>query len=251
MQIIEYAKEHPWATGIIVVVGGILFISISGVFKGGGSSASSSGPSDAQVQADATIAAAQIGAQAAAAQAGAALQAAQIGAGVQMHSDDLSAQVMMEQYRVAESLGLKQSDNDTQVSLHTIDAQKDMYITNSNNQVAVNQIIANASKSKNKTNAITGMIGNLAGAAMAIFSDARVKENINLIGRNEDGLGVYAFNYRGSTTGHVGVIAQEVAQHDPSAVTTDAKTGFMKVNMAKINRNFSRLEGGPAYVRFG
>lgn len=251
MQIIEYAKAHPWATGVIVVIGGIVFISISGVFSGNSASAATSnGPSDAEIQANATVQAAQISAQAAAAMAGAQIQATQIGAGVQMHSDDLSAQVMMEQYRVAEQLGLKQIDSDTTLGVHTIDAQRDMFVTNSNNQVAVNQIIANASKSKNKTNAITGLLGNIAGAAMAIFSDVRLKENLHIIGRTEEGVGVYTFNFRGSSTPQVGVIAQEVEKYHPELVTTD-RSGYMRVNTMMLDKRYARINGGPAKVRFG
>ncbi len=242
MQIVEYAKAHPWATGIIVVIGGIVFIIIAGGFGGGGSSAQAdTGPSDAEVMAGATIASAQISAQAQAAAAGAAVQAAQIGAGVQLASDKIAGEVAMENLRVSEALGLRQIDTDGSVSLATIAAQRDMYVINSNNQVATQNIIANASKSKNKSNNIAGVIGSIAGMAGMIFSDHRLKENVHIIGRTPDGIGVYGFNFKGSTTRHRGVIAQDVAKHRPDAVVTDQRTGFLKVNMM-------RLIGGPDTV---
>lgn len=74
-KVLAYVKAHPWAAGIIVVVGGIIFLSITGIF--GSSSANASGehqPSDAEIMANAQIQSAMIGAQAAAAAAGAEIQ---------------------------------------------------------------------------------------------------------------------------------------------------------------------------------
>ena len=56
MNITQYVKEHPWATGIIVLVGGFIFIMI---FRGSSDTSSSGGvsrPSDAEIAANAQIA---------------------------------------------------------------------------------------------------------------------------------------------------------------------------------------------------
>jgi hypothetical protein len=108
MQIIEYAKSHPLATGAIVVIGGILFIVI---VRGGGDSSGASGatgPSDAEIAAQTALGVAQINAQASAASAGAAVNAASIGAGVQLNSDNKAAEVAMRQIEAARELGLAQ-----------------------------------------------------------------------------------------------------------------------------------------------
>lgn len=246
MQIVEYAKAHPWATGIVVVIGGIVFISISGIFDGGGGSggATASGPSDAEIAANATVMAAQISAQASAAMAGAQLQATQIGAGVQINSDNLAAQVAMEQYRVAESIGLKQIESDTTLGVHSIDAQRDMFVVNSNNQVATQNIIANASKSKNKSNNITSLLSGIAGGIFSIFSDVRLKENVHIIGRSEEGYGLYSFNFKGSDTVRHGVIAQEVIKYRPDLVTED-RSGYLKVDTLRLPGFFAVEHGGP------
>lgn len=117
MKIIEYAKAHPWMTGAVVIIGGIVFISLLGLGGGGGSTqVVDSGPSDAEVMASAQIAAANIAANA---QTG----AAQIGAGMQMNSDNLAAQVAMRNLDVQEKLGLAQIGGEKDVALAVIAGQ--------------------------------------------------------------------------------------------------------------------------------
>lgn len=108
MDIVGYVKDHPYATGTIVIVGGLIFYLI----VAGGSTqpvaTGPSGPSDAQVMADASIQQARIAAGAAAGESAAAIKAAEIGAGVKLKSDELAAQVATTslQYQRDISLGL-------------------------------------------------------------------------------------------------------------------------------------------------
>lgn len=254
MQIVEYAKTHPWATGIVVVVGGIIFLSLTGVF--GGSSGGSSGggdssrPSDAEIAANAQIQAAQIAAQANAAQAGAAIQAAQIGAGVQLNSDNKAAEVAMRQLEMQEKLGI--SSIEGQVSMIEAQANADVMRTQSLvgglstlkskqrgsalEAIATGQRIQNTPNYSNSAAGIIGSIGQAAGAILPFFSDQRLKENIRLIGRAPEGYGVYEFNYKGSNRVRRGVIADDVERHIPEAVTTDPRTGYKKVNPRYIKQ---------------
>lgn len=248
---IEYAKEHPWATGIIVVVGGIIFIMFSGVGKG--SSTSSDGtaaPSDAEVAANATIQAAQIQAQAQALSVGAAVQDAQIGAGVQMHSDDLSAQVAMRTLDVQSQLGTAQIEAQRQTDLANIQGQTTVAVTDSNNTVATEALIASASKKQSKASSIgsiAGAVTSIAGAIGSIFSDKRLKENIKLIDRSPAGYGIYSFNYKGIPNHtYTGVIADDVQKYVPAAVSVDARTGYKKVDMSMLAPD--RSLPGPAMV---
>lgn len=57
------------------------------------------------------------------------------------------------------------------------------------------------------------------GAIGSIFSDERVKENIEPVGKLNDGQTIYRYNYKGDPTTQIGLIAQEVEQHHPRAVT--------------------------------
>ena len=60
-------------------------------------------------------------------------------------------------------------------------------------------------------------------------SDMRLKHDIVLLGRLDDGLGYYRFVYNGGHTAYVGVMAQEVRTVAPEAVTRSAD-GYMRVS---------------------
>jgi hypothetical protein len=60
-------------------------------------------------------------------------------------------------------------------------------------------------------------------------SDMRLKHDIVLLGRLDDGLGYYRFVYNGGHTAYVGVMAQEVRTAMPDAVTR-GPDGYMRVS---------------------
>jgi hypothetical protein len=68
-------------------------------------------------------------------------------------------------------------------------------------------------------------------------SDMRLKHDIVLIGRLDDGLGYYRFVYNGGHTAYVGVMAQEVQAVMPEAVTLGAD-GYMRVSYDVIGVPF-------------
>jgi GH24 family phage-related lysozyme (muramidase) len=53
-----------------------------------------------------------------------------------------------------------------------------------------------------------------------LFSDERLKEDIQPIGKTFDGLTIHKFRYKGDPTPHVGMLAQEVEKKHPEAVAT-------------------------------
>ena len=57
----------------------------------------------------------------------------------------------------------------------------------------------------------------LMGAGL-MFSDERLKTEIEPVGELNDGQTVYSYKYRGDDTPHLGLIAQEVLEHEPEAV---------------------------------
>ena len=80
-----------------------------------------------------------------------------------------------------------------------------------------------------------GGIAQGAGAAIAA-SDIRLKEDIKLLDREEDGLGIYEFRYVWDEPGsepHIGVMAQEVEQLRPHALGP-VVDGYMTVNYGKL-----------------
>jgi hypothetical protein len=68
-------------------------------------------------------------------------------------------------------------------------------------------------------------------------SDIRLKHDIVLLGYLNDGLGLYRFSYNGSSKPYVGVMAQEVMQVRPAAVTRD-RDGYLVVNYDKLGLSF-------------
>jgi hypothetical protein len=68
-------------------------------------------------------------------------------------------------------------------------------------------------------------------------SDMRLKHDVVLLGRLDDGLGYYRFVYNGGHTAYVGVMAQEVQVVAPEAVMRDAD-GYMRVSYDRLGLPF-------------
>ncbi len=72
-------------------------------------------------------------------------------------------------------------------------------------------------------------------------SDMRLKHDILLLGRLDDGLGYYRFVYNGGHTAYVGVMAQEVQTVMPEAVTLGSD-GYMRVSYDRLGLPFETYE---------
>ena len=72
-------------------------------------------------------------------------------------------------------------------------------------------------------------------------SDMRLKHDIVLVGRLDDGLGYYRFVYNGGHTSYVGVMAQEVQTIMPSAVTRGAD-GYLRVSYDLLGLPFESYQ---------
>jgi hypothetical protein len=72
-------------------------------------------------------------------------------------------------------------------------------------------------------------------------SDMRLKHDIVLLGRLDDGLGYYRFVYNGGHTAYVGVMAQEVWTVMPEAVTRGLD-GYMRVSYGRLGLPFETYE---------
>lgn len=70
--------------------------------------------------------------------------------------------------------------------------------------------------------------------AGSALSDARLKRDIELVGRRSDGLGLYSFKYVWSDATYIGVMAQEVALIHPEAVLHDPLTGYLAVDYGRL-----------------
>jgi hypothetical protein len=69
----------------------------------------------------------------------------------------------------------------------------------------------------------------------------RLKHDIVLLGRLDDGLGYYRFVYNGGHTTYVGVMAQEVWTVAPEAVTRDAD-GYLRVSYDRLGVPFETYQ---------
>jgi hypothetical protein len=69
----------------------------------------------------------------------------------------------------------------------------------------------------------------------------RLKHDIVLLGRNDDGLGFYRFTYNSGHTAHVGVIAQEVQSVMPEAVVR-GRDGYLRVFYDKLGLKFQTYD---------
>ncbi len=72
-------------------------------------------------------------------------------------------------------------------------------------------------------------------------SDLRLKHDVVLLGRLDDGLGFYRFSYNGSDKAYVGVIAQEVQAVMPQAVARD-RDGYLRVFYDRLGVRFQTYE---------
>lgn len=112
--------------------------------------------------------------------------------------------------------------------------------------------------------------GNMIGAGLTLAgmaSDERVKENERIIGKTHDGQPIYAYNYKGDPRTQIGLMAQDVEQHHPEAVTEvggvkhvnyDTALSDTPVGMRMADGGIASLGSGlmgwadikPAQVRF-
>ena len=240
MQLVQYAKSYPVATGAVVIIGGIIFIMI---VRGGGGSTSSapSGPSDAQIAAQASLQAAQI-------QANAGVQAANIGAGVQLNSDNKAAEVAMRQIEAQQKIAEETIAAQSSAVNASITAQQQqtsgvLKVINSLGKKRKNRAIQSfitgqvVQPQNNGGNSAAAIIGSLGGAIGGVtnslgslFSDQNLKENIRYVGTDARGRNLYEFNYRGSKTKRIGHIAQDIARAEPEKVMT-GKGGYQRINL--------------------
>lgn len=110
----------------------------------------------------------------------------------------------------------------------TAQGNASMYDNAYNSQLA--QFQAQQQAKQNMANGWLNL-GTQAGLGMLgwLSSDARIKENLRPVGQLFNGLTVYAFNFPGEQTTRIGLVAQEVQQLIPEAVT-ETDEGLLAVD---------------------
>lgn len=79
-------------------------------------------------------------------------------------------------------------------------------------------------------NAKTGALGGLFGAGLSLFSDAKLKTNIQRIGSTDAGQPIYSYRYIWGGPTHIGVMAHE----SPADAVSVHESGFMMVDYGKV-----------------
>ena len=72
-------------------------------------------------------------------------------------------------------------------------------------------------------------------------SDVRLKRDITLVGRLDDGLGLYQYRYLWSDTVYVGVMAQEVALIHPEAIVRGVFDDYLRVDYGRLGLKLMTL----------
>ena len=83
-------------------------------------------------------------------------------------------------------------------------------------------------------------------SAIVAPSDIRLKRDINLVARRDDGLGLYSYRYLWSDTVYVGVMAQEVALRHPEAVVRGALDDYLRVDYSRLGASLMTLSDWQA-----
>jgi outer membrane immunogenic protein len=85
--------------------------------------------------------------------------------------------------------------------------------------------------------------------AAILLSDARLKRDITLVGRRDDGLGLYSYRYLWSDPVYVGVMAQEVALIRPDAVVRAGLDNYLRVDYSRLGLKLMTLPEWDARAR--
>lgn len=140
-------------------------------------------------------------------------------------------------------------------TLSAYQAQQNANIANQNRQAAQSNnltsgifslgssVLGNLGGVGNAVNSVVGGVGNavsgIGNAIGKVFSDIRMKENIKHTHWLPNGLPVYTYEYKPEFKDlaghgqHIGVMAQEVAQVNPEAVSMQ-ENGYMMVDYSKL-----------------
>jgi hypothetical protein len=89
---------------------------------------------------------------------------------------------------------------------------------------------------------LMNIMGGIMSGAGLLFSDENVKENIEKVGMLDDGQNVYTYNYKGDNTPQLGLIAQEVLEHEPEAVHKIG--GVLAVDYGKATQRARNMRVG-------
>ena len=95
-----------------------------------------------------------------------------------------------------------------------------------------NALNASAATQQARASYSSGLFGGIGSAIGGIFSDRRLKTDIEKVGKTNAGLPIYTYKYKGDNKTQMGVMAQDVEKKIPKAVKEIG--GFKAVNYALV-----------------
>lgn len=95
-----------------------------------------------------------------------------------------------------------------------------------------NALNASAATQQARASYSSGLFGGIGSAIGGIFSDRRLKTDIEKVGKTNAGLPIYTYKYKGDNKTQMGVMAQDVEKKIPEAVKEIG--GFKAVNYALV-----------------
>jgi hypothetical protein len=98
------------------------------------------------------------------------------------------------------------------------------------NQSSYNNQMAQYNAAMQQQSGMFSGLAQLGGAGIMALSDERAKENIKKVGKTDNNLAVYLFNYKGDPEPRMSVMAQDVEKVNPDAVA-EGPGGLKMVNL--------------------
>lgn len=153
-----------------------------------------------------------------------------------MHERSVYADIMNTNALTARDIEVTRIMADRDVSLESIGAN----VTLGLDRNATDLAIARDQGRTQRRGQTTGLIGNIIGGALSIFSDVRVKNYIRQTGETPDGLPWYEWNISGFT--QAGVMAQEAMEFYPENVSPHY-TGLLTVDYGFLGNSGATADG--------
>lgn len=150
-----------------------------------------------------------------------------IGLDTQARQNQLNEQMMP----ITAMEGLNQGSNINNPAVPQQNYTAGADLTGANNAI-YGGLMNNYNAAVGSKNSMQNGLFTLAGAGISAFSDVRLKRNIERIGTHILGIGIYAFEYIWGEKS-IGVMAQEVLQVKPSAVSIHP-SGYYMVNYGAL-----------------
>lgn len=162
----------------------------------------------------------------------------QIAAELQQNLAQIQANTVMQVTTTQAEQAIAAINANTNLSMKQIDAMKEINLAGIYSNVEIQREMQRTARH----GASTGLMGNIFGGILGLFSDVRLKKNIRdegqrevgFFGANREGPNEYSYEYEalGPVGRHFGVMAQEAQRANPSAVYSHS--GYLQVDYRRL-----------------